>query len=312
MKNKLSLLLIAILTFTGCTTNNSSSSNNDTKLLESFLHGKGVPSSDIGYDFSYYYDEETRFVYEKNRGEWINTYTIGGESLYENISQMSKEVSSRKLKNGHHKGHKEKQELINSIARSFYSTDITMRFNTELDFSLMDFKRNKNFAEVPGGTDENGNIINDYLRYNPAGHEILNDGKWEKIIDFNPNLFCLAPFPSVDNIFYTNWGIYQEDLGQMTAIVAANIDQAYYDETDGYYKIDEIHIEHDELESYYMTYPDKLSFQYWFKLSEDREYVTNVYFKVLTSTFQSIVEICDFHIEFFDYHNTIITIPEYN
>ena len=224
MKNKLSLLLIVMLTLTGCTTNNSSSANNDTKLLESFLHGKGVPSSDMGYDFSYYYDEETRFVYEKNRGEWINTYTIGGESLYENISQMSEEVSSRKLKNGHHKGHKEKQELINSIARSYYSTDITMRFNTELDFSLMDFKRNKNFAEVPGGTDENGNIINDYLRYNPAGHEILNDGKWEKIIDLLAKPERETSFRKLNSVLGEAAEIPKEGELQFKDIIQAIVD----------------------------------------------------------------------------------------
>ena len=58
-----------------------------------------------------------------------------------------------------------------------------------------------------------------------------------------------------------------------------------------------------------MTYADKLSFSFEFKLSEDKEYVTSFHFEMLSSNLEQLQGICNYDVSFTDYHNTTLDIP---
>ena len=75
------IFLTAIFTLAAC----GNSGGNDPKPIEdeNIFHGKGVPSDSLGKDYSHYYDEDSRYVYEKKDGKWINQLTIGSSALYE-------------------------------------------------------------------------------------------------------------------------------------------------------------------------------------------------------------------------------------
>jgi hypothetical protein len=139
------------------------------------------------------------------------------------------------------------------------------------------------------------------------GHELYMDGVYIKLSG-SEMIFTMMPFPSFDSITYHNFGIYQENLGQMTAIVAANMNKAYFDDASGFYKIDKIKIKHDELnDSCYMQQADSLTFSFWFKPSPNNEYVETAYFNVVESEVISFEQ--KMKISFYDYHTTQIQLP---
>ena len=303
-KSSLCLLtLVTALVFCGC---NKTSNGNDS----AFLHGKGAPSNSIGENYSHYYDEESRFIYEKNDGVWINKYAIGSDHLYtqsqKKNAKMKKELSDDN----------EKNVVSNALSNSFYSTNISFEYayvdsndQVNSDTWRLAVKVDKELTQIQSPDIEE---FNEYLRSNAEGHEVLVDGNFEKITDINPNLLTMVPFPSIDNITFSNFGIYQEDLGQMTSIVIANINNAYFDEESGYYKFDQIDISHQEIDSSYITEANTLSFSFSIKLSENQEYVETAYFKILSSTIYplDLFENNQLKISFYDYHTTSIELPE--
>ena len=68
-------------------------------------HGNGAPSDSLGRDFSHYYDENSRYVYEKKDGKWMNRFTIGSSALYESEKSskapglLGSDASIQELKN---------------------------------------------------------------------------------------------------------------------------------------------------------------------------------------------------------------------
>ena len=311
--NLLMNIVTFIITITLCSCVNqlpNSPTNDSTAKNEMlFLCGKGIPSNEIGINFSHYYDEESRFIYEKNDGAWINKFTIGNDQIYKYYQS-----NDRKMKRNL-ESFNEKFIVINALENTFYSTNISFDYsyvdnedNVPDDTWGLSIKVHKEYTQIqsPQMSD-----FNEYLRTNIFGHEILVDGEYEKIMDYNPNLLSMIPFPSIDNIAFSNFGIYQEDLGQMTSIIISNINNAYYEETSGFYNFDQINIEHGELESNYITEADNLSFSFSIKLSENKEYVETAYLKILSSTIisEEMFENRKLKMHFYDYHQTKIELP---
>ena len=304
MKKRISYMVSLFLStaiLVGCSFGSS-----EEGATKAFLHGKGEPSNNIGSDYSHYYDEESKYVYEKNDGKWINKYAIGGEGLYNDIlsnSNLSKRKSRSKS---------ERESLILMLSNSFYSTNISASYcwvdeNDNMPENSYDLQM-KVYKEYSFVYSKDNEGIAFLFKSKDDGHEIYEDGQYHKIAS-DDQILTLVPFPNFDSITYHNFGIYQEDLGQMTAIVAANVNKAYFDEASGLYKIDKIKIKHGELQdSCYMKQADKLTFSFWFKPSIDNEYVEEAYFHVDESevgTFKDRMKIT-----FYDYHITEIELPE--
>ena len=150
-------------------------------------------------------------------------------------------------------------------------------------------------------------VQNYFIKNNGTGLEVYENGEYLNVDDVNPHLYCMAPFPTFDNISYTNFGIYQDSVGTMTDIVIANIDKVYFDEASGFYKITEMCIKHGELDSYFITVPGGMIFSYYFKLSSDQTYVKTIMFEILSSSHG----FNDFRLkmDFFDYGNTNVVMP---
>ena len=147
-----------------------------------------------------------------------------------------------------------------------------------------------------------------YFKDDETGCEVYDNGEYRKVLDVNTDLYTMMPFPTFDNISYTNYGIYQDGVGQMTDIVSSKIEQMYYDSETGFYKIDLIYIEHGELDNYYATAADKLTFSYWVKLSSDNTYVETLIFDII----ESEEGLTDLRVQlyFYDYNNTQLKLPE--
>lgn len=294
-------LFFSIVLLVGCSFGSDVVGSNVT-----FLHGKGAPSNDIGVDYSHYYDEVSRYVYEKNDGKWINKYAIGGEGLYNDVLATSNSLKRKK------QNELEREDLILMLSNSFYSTNISATYcwvdeNDNMPEDAYDLQM-KVYQEYSYVYSKDNEGIAFLFKSNEDGHEIYEDGQYRKIAS-DDEILTMVPFPSFDSITYHNFGIYQEDLGQMTAIVAANINKAYFDEASGFYKIDKIKIKHGELQdSCYMKEADKLTFSFWFKPSADNEYVEVAYFSVDESEVGAFED--RMKITFYDYHKTEVKIPQ--
>ena len=308
-KKLLSTICLFLTTFclTGCNVDVSQESPDSTPdTTASFLHGQGVPSENLGCDYAHYYDEVSRFVYEKNSGKWINKYTIGGEGLYKDV--LTETVS---LKATNENSKTKREQLIQILSNSFYSTNISASYsyvdeNDNMPEGTYDLqiKVSQEYSYMYSNDNES---ISYLCRTRQDGHEIFIDGQYQKLLG-EEMIFTMMPFPSFDSITYHNFGIYQENLGQMTAIISANINKAYFDTASGFYKLDKIKIKHGELSnSCYMQEADNLTFSFWFKPSSNNEYVEVAYFNILESnviTFEQKLKI-----NFYDYHQTEIVLP---
>ena len=147
-----------------------------------------------------------------------------------------------------------------------------------------------------------------YFRLNGSRWEIYESGEYYDLEDYNPNLFTMLPYPTVDGIFYTNYGIYQDGVGYMTDIVLANADKMQYDESTNRYYFETLTAVHGELDSYYMTMADTISFSYSFELSEDRTYVKAYEFEILSSDYDVMVGI-SWRVEFSNLNQTVVEMP---
>ena len=150
--------------------------------------------------------------------------------------------------------------------------------------------------------------IDFYFKDTETGCEVYDNGEYKKVLDVNSDLYTMMPFPTFDNISYTNYGIYQDGVGQMTDIVSNKMKQMYYDSETGFYKIDLIYIEHGELDTYYATNADKLTFSYWVKLSSDNTYVETLIFNI-TKSEEAFTDL-RVQLYFYDYTSTQVQLPE--
>lgn len=260
---------------------------------DKILHGKGRPEEKLGKENDLYYDEDSKHVYHKNNGKWFNTYGIGGESLYYYGAL----------------GLKDKQDLVNAIASSFYSVNYSASISFVDDYGIMpDYTYGVTFKVEgeKGEVDSGGAKV--YFLSDPNGHKVYYEGTYSIIEEINENYYCLVPF-GLDNFVYTNYGVYQEDVGQLTAIIAKYIDKVYYDADTDLYRIDDINISHGELDTHYMTYPDDVTFSYSFKLTEDKQYIDVAYVDITKSNYVAFDGLL-LKVDLFDINKTHVTLPK--
>ena len=270
------LIILSTLVLGACSPTPSKNNNKSTDDDGAFLHGKGAPTNSLGSDYSHYYDEDSRYVWEKNNGEWVNQFTIGSDSLY----------TEKSLTRAAH--NKEKISLINAIATSFYSTNATCQMiphfpDSETQGWDLLVKYNKRDIMITSTTE--GAFANPYyVRMDSQGKAYLYSGGEYRFVD-NDNLYCMLPHPTIETIAYENYLIYDDDLGQQTSIIAAYINTVTYDEESGFYSIKNMRATHSPMTTHYFHTPgaDSLVLDFDFKLSRDKTYVDQAFFKIVSS-----------------------------
>ena len=303
MKKRL-LLVLPLAFLVGCTPS-TPSSGSDTQKDENFLHGKGAPYASIGDNFSHYYDEDTKYVWEKNNGEWINQFTIGSEALF-----TEENNSSSLLRNSNSVS--DLQKLKNALAMSFYSTNATCHMIPHLPegtgWDLLvnyDGRNIKADSTTPGALEKPY-----YIKMGLDGKASLyKQGQYIEID--NDNLYCLLPHPTIESIAFNNYLLYDDELGMQTSIIAGHLSKATYDSETKQYSIENIRISHSEMTSYYFHTPtaDTMVINFSFKLSDDESYVSQAFLKIVSS--EAVPSFNDFEWEynFTNVHSTTIEMP---
>lgn len=292
------LLLTAIFTLAAC----GNSGDNTKPSEENIYHGNGAPSDSLGKDYSHYYDEDSRYVYEKKDGKWINQLTIGSSALYESkkISRAHRALSSDTSI----------QELKDALMMSFYSTNATCFMNGYMDGSAPTSGSYAN-TKLNGRNIETMDRDGDHLAYIKLDEEgvpyVYENGEYVK----NELWAAELPHPTYDNLSYELMLIYDDELGEQTSIVCANLDKATYNSENGYYNIENINIHHDARTTLYFTEPteDNMTLNFKFKLSSDRTYVEYAEIKVVksdTGYFDNLITSYSFS----DLHTTSFEMPE--
>ena len=149
--------------------------------------------------------------------------------------------------------------------------------------------------------------FNYYIKETSDGCMIYENGEYLNLADVNPNIFTMLPCPTFDNFFYTNYGIYQDGVGNLTEIIEKNIDKVTYDENNDQYKLENVFIEHKELDSYYFVESDQMTFSCFIELSDDKTYVKSLMIHIISSNI--ITEELRVKLEFYDYNQTTVTLP---
>ena len=299
------ILLTAIFTLAACG-NSGGNSGNDPKPLEegNIFHGKGVPSDSLGKDYSHYYDVDSRLVYEKKDGKWINQLTIGSSALYTNV-QSKKVMRAPSLPDG-----VITQTLKDALMMSFYSTNATCFMNGYMDGSAPTSGSYAN-TKLDGRNIETLDRDGGHLQYIKLDDEgvpyLYENGEYAK----NVLAAVELPHPTYDNLSYELMLIYDDELGEQTSIVCGNIDKASYNSETGYYVIENINIHHDARTTLYFTEPteDNMTLNFMFKLSSDKTYVEYAEIKVVksdTGYFDNLITSYSFS----DLHTTSFEMPE--
>ena len=118
MKNKVLFVLPIVVLLAACNTNNNGSTEPSGDQA-TFLHGRGAPSNSIGENFFHYYDEDTRFIWEKNDGKWYNRFVKASDAIIGRNRNNNNRHRKLSLLNN-------KELLINALAESFYTTNGTV------------------------------------------------------------------------------------------------------------------------------------------------------------------------------------------
>lgn len=297
---KASIVLLMILSLAACGKNNSGD-NNKSSEEGNIYHGNGVPSDSLGKDYSHYYDEDSRYVYEKKEGKWINQLTIGSSALYQS-KKISRALSSDTSI----------QELKDALMMSFYSTNATCFMNGYKDGSAPtsgSYANTKlNGRNVETMDRDGGHAA--YIKLDEDGVPyVYTDGEYVKNEFFAVEL----PHPTYDNLAYEAMLIYDDELGEQTSIVCGNLDKATYDSETGYYNIENINIHHDARTTLCFTEPteDNMTLNFKFKLSSDKTYVEYAEIKVVKSDigyFDNLITSYSFS----NLHTTSFEMPEWN
>ena len=296
---KASIVLLAIFSLASCL-----QICGVIKPLEegNIYHGNGAPSDSLGRDFSHYYDENSRYVYEKKDGKWMNRFTIGSSALYE-----SKKSSKAPGLLG---SDASIQELKDALMMSFYSTNTTCYVNGYRDGSDPNEGSYAN-AKIDGGnieTLERDGSHSAYIKIDEDGVPLFyENGEYVKDVFYA----LVAPHPTYDNFLYELTLIYDDELGEQTSIVCGNMDKVTYHSETGYYMIENINIHHDARTTHYFTDPieDNMTLNFKFKLSNDRTYAEYAELNVVrsdTGFFDGLIT----SFRFFDMHTTSLEMQE--
>ena len=318
MNVKTLLIISAIFLLVACSGQASGEEGGGDKSDTKMHHGQGAPSSSLGNDFDHYYDESSRYVWEKNSGEWLNKYAIGGNCL---INEKVQKRASPSID-------VEKDVLTNALINSFYSTNITCEINVLIDsgVSVSGFVTSidaEKYSIVYDGFIYYMALHNDgdFTIYNlseepggalPPGIYSYNLSEiWHDDV-FVPNTYGMFPFPSFDTYSYRTLSIYQEDLGQQTSIVISRIDEFLYDTENDLYTLQNITVTHDEVDSNfcYWYYAGSVTFDFSFRLSSDNSHAEYASIKTVSSTYGDYYSNYEITYSFSNYHTTSVAIPE--
>ena len=274
----------------------------------SIYHGRGVPSDSLGDNYNHYYDEDSRYVYEKKDGHWINQFAIGSSSLF----SSSNESSKKSLRKNAYEENVDLQTLKDALMMSFYSTNVTCYMK-----GYMDNPDEGSWVYVKAN--ERNFVSYDKDKVTPISYvNVGEDGKTyryeEDTGEYVENLYMMfeMPSPTFDNLVHQLTFIYDDELGEQTSIVCGNLEKANYNQTTGYYEINEITIHHDSGTTLYFTEPveDDMTLSFKFKLSEDKTYVTNAEIKILSTINLTHFLGMTTSYEFFDLHTTVVELPK--
>ena len=233
---------------------------------ESIFHGKGAPSNSLGSDFSHYYDEDSHYVYEKNGGKWINQLTFGSPSLYAEANQKR----DRAVNSDDH------QKLKDALMTSFYSTNTTFTMapkNMPEGNNYLYEVNKRDIKMTLSSTDYEESF---YFRVDDEGTVyVYVEGQGYVKEAMGEQTYVAVPHPTLENITFTNFLLYDDELGQQTSIVCGNLDKVTYDEESKEYTISDIHISYTNITTRHYKEPQtgELTFSFVFTLSEDGTYV---------------------------------------
>ena len=312
------LPIIAILL--GCNKQNSGNHNPPAQGEGNIYHGRGVPSDSLGENFNHYYDEDSRYVYEKKDGHWVNQLTIGSKYLYQTKSQRK---SSRS-------GDIDLQELKDALMMSFYSTNATCFMEQYFDifpgvdgpvpggpgtgsfFNFLINERNIKSPSVNYGNNPDYEPYENYYKIDEAGNiSGYEDGQYVQMDDMYKALF---PVPTFDNLAYNALSIYDDELGEQTSVACANMDKVYFDQESGFYHIDNVSVHHGPIYNCQTLteVEDTMVLDYEFRLSSDRTYVDKAIITVVSSSNQELNYFNGLHMtyDFSDMHTTEFVMPQ--
>ena len=297
------IFLTAIFTLAAC----GNSGGNDPKPIEegNIFHGKGAPSDSLGKDYSHYYDEDSRYVYEKKDGKWINQFAIGSSSLYSTSN-------GKKMLRAKNNGGYDSQKIKDALMTSFYSTNVTCHMKGYMDNpeegSWVYVKTyGRNFASY----EQDGTTPMNYVKVGEDGKAYCYDKETGEYVE-NLYMSFEMPTPTFDNLVHQLTFIYDDNLGEQTSIVCANLNKATYNKSTDYYEIAEMFIHHDAGTTLYFTEPveDDMTLSFKFKLSKDETYVTNAEIKILSTVNLKHFEGMTTSYEFFNLHTTVVEMPK--
>ncbi len=276
------------------------------------LHGHGAPSNSLGDDYNHYYDEDTSYVWEKNGGEWINRFTKGSGALF------SENGTKKQLRRAVETEKEDLGVLKNALATSFYTTNGTVHMiphwpNDVAGWDLLCEYSKNNFKATGDTTSEHP--FGFYAKMDTDDTLYVYDESEKEYVEANSNHYCMLPHPTLENITFTNYLLYDDELGQQTAIVCGNLDKASYEEETGFYSIKNIAISHKAMTTRYIDTPtaDEMVFDFSFKLSEDKTYVSKALLKFVSTTIDAYADDLPgytLEYEFTNIHSTQVAMPE--
>ena len=308
MKKNVLLVLPLLLILSSCNSSTPTDpGSNPPSTEENILHGEGVPSDSLGKDYSHYLDESSGYVYEKNNGKWYNRFTYGSNSLYENsYSDVHMSLKAETY---------DKQEIKDALMNSFYTTNGTCLLNPvfadpeQTGYGIF-MKFNCDYSMVRDDTEEAKDF---YSKVDSNGVLWTYDDESQSYIENTQGspMYCATPHPTIENIYYTNYLIYDDELGGLTSIICGNLSQADYDEENNKYIINNIEISHSAITSHYFSTPiaDNLELSFEFSLSKDGTYMEDCFFKIVTSEAFPSYNGFGFTAHFSDLHQTEVILP---
>ncbi len=280
--NNLILILSATMALAGCNNGGSSGSSGNTgkepESGEAILHGKGAPSNSLGENYSHYYDEDTRLVWEKNDGVWYNKFTKASSALYSVPNGNAKKAADE---------NNDRNVLINALATSFYTTNGTVDVECTQDGSDYVWGYTAAFAKqniclTPHWSVDPKDDVPEYYKIDEEGKLYSKNESGSYDLVDNDNVYCTVPHATVETIIYDNFLMYDDNYGYLTGIIAGNLDKFSYDGTKSVYSATGIKVTHGPITSYYVHEPasDEMKINYTFKLSSDSSYVETAEFTI--------------------------------
>lgn len=284
----------------GSNGNNESKGENDT-----MYHGEGTPDNSLGEEYSHYYDEISKLVYEKRDGVWINQFTIGSPSLYSSMPKNNRYLRALA---------ENIDDIRNALINTLYSTNYTCLLypvfeNADYTYEML-VKVDKGYTEITDIVDKKELGIN-YGKIDEDGKCYVYLEDEYCALEDGSNYYCTMPFPTLENILYQNFLLIDDDFGQLTSIVCSELNNLVIE--DGYYVMKDFVAHHGLRSSHYYgeTYKEgNINITYKFKLDDNNEFL-----KEAEITFN-----CDYlpadaygydtiHYDFSDVHTTIFEHP---